>query len=35
MNDFLTKIPVDLNKEIKQWKKRILRKQKIEKELFE
>ncbi len=35
MDDFLTKIPVDLNKEIKQWKKRILRKQKIEKELFE
>lgn len=35
MDDFLTKIPLDLNKEIKLWKKRILRKQKIEKELFE
>jgi hypothetical protein len=26
MDDFLTKIPVNLNKEIKMWKKRILRK---------
>ena len=34
MNDFLNKIPVNLNKEIKVWKKRILRKQKIEKDLF-